>query len=121
MAGVTPALLCESVLGTRHRHRAAKQRPKRIADGGLGIERLASGRALTRARARLPSTLEDWLWHYWEGWAGNAWGRPGDSEKIACCSLVFLVCCSCAPLVLPGLFRLLGGPFGPPPRVSWPG
>ena len=51
----------------------------------------------------------------------QAWYKPSDREGIGCCSLVFLLCCSCAPLVLAGPFRRLGSPFGPPPGVSWLG
>src|ERR1039458_8348879 len=51
VAGETPPLLCESVLGTRHRHWAATPQPKKIADGGLRMERLDSC-ARTRRLAR---------------------------------------------------------------------
>jgi hypothetical protein len=50
----------------------------------------------------------------------HAWRKPGDSGGMAYCSLVLLLCCSCAPLVLPGRFRRLSGPFRPLPRVRWP-
>jgi hypothetical protein len=49
---------CERVLDTRHRHVASGPEAKEMADGGLRMERLASGGILACAQKILPGILK---------------------------------------------------------------
>jgi hypothetical protein len=51
----------------------------------------------------------------------QAKGKPGDRQALSCVPLVLLLCCSCAPLVLPLAPRgVFGGTaaVSPSPRVG---